>query len=314
MVRRGRHRHLSRHCFPHTRGDGPRAAKERAKKAAFSPHAWGWSGGVPYGHSTRPVFPTRVGMVRYAISWISFPCSFPHTRGDGPWSRSLRRTTLTFSPHAWGWSVRESLEVPAPKVFPTRVGMVRWRTSARRSLRSFPHTRGDGPPVPVIAKSCPAFSPHAWGWSGFHRRKITLPTVFPTRVGMVRESNPPSGALQCFPHTRGDGPPLSTLNSPTGRFSPHAWGWSVFVAVGAVGGDVFPTRVGMVRHRPALPAHRRRFPHTRGDGPQRRNLLEREGAFSPHAWGWSVLVSVVLRLPAVFPTRVGMVRLTWCTG
>ena len=71
--------------------------------------------------------------------------------------------------------------------FPTRVGMVRWPTviSARDRLSPF--------------------SPHAWGWSAVGRRLQESQAVFPTRVGMVRLTNP---------------------NGLAAMFSPPAWGWS----------------------------------------------------------------------------------------
>ncbi len=32
-----------------------------------------------------------------------------------------------------------------------------------------------------------------------------------------------------------------------------------------------------------------RSPHTRGDGPLMREMIEEAAKFSPHAWGWSAL-------------------------
>jgi len=72
-----------------------------------------------------------------------------------------------------------------------------------------------------------------------------------------------------FPHTRGGGP--STVEA---QVQPLL---------------VFPTRVG-VDLQLAQPAERRnRFPHTRGGGPPPTKKTNRCSAFSPHAWGWTVL-------------------------
>ncbi len=138
----------------------------------------------------------------------------------------------------------------------------------------------------------------------------------------------------CFPHTRGDGPQQCGERDRQQRFSPHAWGWSgpawgfsnrfnVFpTRVGMVRRPadrrrqkvVFPTRVGMVRQRRRRCAGAASFPHTRGDGPDIRQLSEVPVRFSPHAWGWSVGGGEIRRRHFVFPTRVGMVRTTLTTG
>ena len=84
-----------------------------------------------------------------------------------------------------------------------------------------------------------------------------------------------------FPHARGDGPPPATTFRWSWRFSPRAWGWSALGETGGGSGDVFPTRVGMVRVLASMPPFsvgmvrwfglRSRpwcgFPHACGDGP-----------------------------------------------
>src|ERR1035438_9401013 len=50
------------------------------------------------------------------------------------------------------------------------------------------------------------------------------------------------------------------------------------------------------------------IPHPRGDGPVVTEVLYMNTSYSPPAWGWSDSRELRRRLPAVFPTRVGMVR------
>ncbi len=50
------------------------------------------------------------------------------------------------------------------------------------------------------------FSPHAWGWSVLSSYQGLNVIVFPTRVGMVRDTLKNATEGLCFPHTRGDGP------------------------------------------------------------------------------------------------------------
>ena len=175
-------------------------------RPTFSPHAWGWSEKTGPQGSCRPVFPTRVGMVRQAACSVASRFSFPHTRGDGPRWRNQARKPRSFSPHAWGWSALGTITPVSGKVFPTRVGMVRRSTPTAGCYGSFPHTRGDGPNGWQNNSTTGKFSPHAWGWSAGPKSACGNRPVFPTRVGMVRLGQKKDRLLAGFPHTRGDGP------------------------------------------------------------------------------------------------------------
>ena len=52
--------------------------------------------------------------------------------------------------------------------------------------RGSPHVRGDGPNVTKARRFAFQFSPRAWGWSGYGKKRITPMIVLPTCVGMVR--------------------------------------------------------------------------------------------------------------------------------
>ncbi len=173
---------------------------------------------------------------------------------------------------------------------------------------SSPHTRGDGPCAEVCRLMGMAFSPHAWGWSGDVRREVSHQLVLATRVGMVRAAGDRPRRAGSSPHTRGDGPRFAEEPECPPEFSPHAWGWSVFEhrLVGLA--HVLPTRVGMVRSVGSLLRPECCSPHTRGDGPSRRTVLNNLYRFSPHAWGWSGGVRSDPDERPVLPTRVGMVR------
>ena len=72
---------------------------------------------------------------------------------------------------------------------------------------------------------------------------------------------------------------------------------------------VFPTPVGMVRHRDPDVLPEFSFPHARGDGPRKVPRDGGEKPFSPRPWGWSGSADTARRRCTVFPTPVGMVRL-----
>ncbi len=126
---------------------------------------------------------------------------------------------------------------------------------------------------------------------------------------MVRRYALGGGRRGHFPHTRGDGPRAEFMEQIYPAFSPHAWGWS---AESFNQGDlrvIFPTRVGMVRRRARTRGRTDDFPHTRGDGPIKRAAVHPGLLFSPHAWGWSVIMPFSRHRKDIFPTRVGMVRI-----
>ena len=235
---------------PHTRGDGPYLFLALGHNSSFSPHAWGWSALENASSRYQSVLPTRVGMVRLRIVYARVVGRSPHTRGDGPqiWHRGTR--VIEFSPHAWGWSDRNTIESRCAEVLPTRVGMVRSQSRSRPCCSSSPHTRGDGPVPAAVREMAVSFSPHAWGWSAVSRCERSRRFVLPTRVGMVRCMERIRKAYPCSPHTRGDGPTATQILFRTAQFSPHAWGWSVVEFFPALGGNVLPTRVGMVRDKP----------------------------------------------------------------
>ena len=132
--------------IPHARGDGPDFPHITGLPNSYSPRAWGWSGRAAGPARRVVVFPTRVGMVLPRRSLVSADIGIPHARGDGP-SMSVSTLTATeYSPRAWGWSDTRSSECVRFGVFPTRVGMVRSRSTLRRCRLSIPPARGRGLP------------------------------------------------------------------------------------------------------------------------------------------------------------------------
>ena len=152
------------------------------------------------------------------------------------------------------------------------------------------------------------FSPRAWGWSDGGHDVMPAGEVLPTCVGMVRWSGRIVAGDGCSPHVRGDGPCNAGCFPSSTAFSPRAWGWSVGPSPHPSPSAVLPTCVGMVRPRPSSPGPASGSPHVRGDGPQ---VLPQEltpPAFSPRAWGWSVVCHAMAPKKEVLPTCVGMVR------
>ncbi len=260
----------------------------RQAETMFSPRAWGWTDVVRVECADGEVFPTRVGMDRCSHELGRGPVRFPHARGDGPAGVPPVRGDIPFSPRAWGWTGGVARLIHGPQVFPTRVGMDRLPPSHHLCNRRFPHARGDGPDRFLCLSGRLAFSPRAWGWTG---RRATLPP---------RQAR--------FPHARGDGPYAEYVVEKPIRFSPRAWGWTGYKAPQTTPEPVFPTRVGMDRRHRAPPSNLCRFPHARGDGPDRDLAYQVHSMFSPRAWGWTASHHREADGAHVFPTRVGMDR------
>ncbi len=294
---------------PHPRGDGPQADILDQLITRFSPPAWGWSDFPDTFQRWRAVLPTRVGMVRSACGCCLAPWRSPHPRGDGPAEGTMPFRIVLFSPPAWGWSAMRAGLTTRTAVLPTRVGMVRLGVRRHRRDCGSPHPRGDGPTPSRPARCRFRFSPPAWGWSARSQQREIRRRVLPTRVGMVRGRGYLLVNYASSPHPRGDGPMKRAVAAIARRFSPPAWGWSVWYGRGTNGDAVLPTRVGMVRLSLNTTAETISSPHPRGDGPKNENRACNGARFSPPAWGWSGGHRRALQPYAVLPTRVGMVRL-----
>ena len=111
--------------FPHARGDGPHENKNALRNRRFSPRPWGWSDDFHKQQRFYSVFPTPVGMVLEIVTPHRSQISFPHARGDGPYTHSRYLASKKFSPRPWGWSADVQRLPDVRAVFPTPVGMVR---------------------------------------------------------------------------------------------------------------------------------------------------------------------------------------------
>jgi hypothetical protein len=124
---------------PHARGDGPSKRWCSGTFCAFSPRAWGWSGSIKTVPPLAGVLPTRVGMVRAALTQSDHAGGSPHARGDGPRTANWNCRKGGFFPRAWGWSGSPLRIWQRLHVLPTRVGMVRIApTNMAKIARSAP--------------------------------------------------------------------------------------------------------------------------------------------------------------------------------
>ena len=231
---------------------------------------------------------------------------FPRTRGDGPSAESDRRPRLTFPPHARGWTLSASFAHSTGTVSPARAGMDPHATARSRPGPRFPRTRGDGPFSSRRAFFSAAFPPHARGWTlPAPGRGARLP-VSPARAGMDPSCPWARCAASRFPRTRGDGPDRGAAIDPPRWFPPHARGWTVASSSRARDRTVSPARAGMDPGDRRRGLGVRRFPRTRGDGPELLPHPCGPTMFPPHARGWTRDTGVRVDRRTVSPARAGM--------
>ena len=184
MFRFARLSHHRAGRFPHARGDVPKTFSVSMAAMKFSPRTWGCSERESRGQGRARVFPTHVGMFR-SLQGVRFrPGSFPHARGDVPGASPCIYGRAPFSPRTWGcsgWQVAS--------VFPTHVGMFRFRSLRYSCCSCFPHARGDVPARARSSARVAAFSPRTWGCSVRRELLAIAEEVFPTHVGMFRSGS-----------------------------------------------------------------------------------------------------------------------------
>ena len=256
-------------CVPHGRGDGPPPSTDFRNVGACSPRAWGWTVRVLRRGRGASVFPTGVGMDRRRRRRAASRSSVPHGRGDGPVQPASVSSSSTCSPRAWGWTASSGNGEAPVAVFPTGVGMDRYRRASPNRGTGVPHGRGDGPELISDGDGLDMCSPRAWGWTVALQIESGSASVFPTGVGMDRQSQSVIDPLTGVPHGRGDGPATKSSTTTSGKCSPRAWGWPGLPNQRDMLVEVFPTGVGMGRKLYRDHCRYNCVPHGRGDGPVR---------------------------------------------
>ena len=153
--------------------------------------------------------------------------------------------------------------------------------------------------------------------------------VFPTHVGVYRNTRPVSARIPCFPHACGGVPPPLDACLPASPFSPRTWGCTWMMRNSSANTRVFPTHVGVYRRVRRLNSDSARFPHARGGVPDNscwfsptgfvfpthvgvyryscRNVISGM-SFSPRTWGCTFPFGRLPQHQVVFPTHVGVYR------
>ena len=188
--------------------------------------------------------------------------------------------------------------------------MFRYRHEGWQFTSTSPHTRGDVPRHAVADDRRALFSPHTWGCSVRGPPTSRGRSLLPTHVGMFRSCPSREFRTASSPHTRGDVPRHEYELAECERFSPHTWGCSGRTFRGHCRHPLLPTHVGMFRQSPKSSTTTSSSPHTRGDVPWLKRMMQEIPDFSPHTWGCSGLRPSPGCAARLLPTHVGMFRHT----
>ena len=127
---------------------------------------------------------------------------------------------------------------------------------------------------------------------------------------MFRGGNKNGKSGIAFPHVCGDVPYKPSYNEIVRGFSPRMWGCSAYWVIFLLFLLLFPTYVGMFRITHLIRLRAYSFPHVCGDVPENHETKNQICSFSPRMWGCSVPLRLQCHIQLLFPTYVGMFRVT----
>ena len=214
---------------PRARGDGPSPGAATTRLSGCSPRTRGWSRLRVRPGDQAHVLPAHAGMVPNGTAVCPDRRRAPRARGDGPAFRPCRTICALCSPRTRGWSPGHQTSAPRVAVLPAHAGMVPAPGTSRRSPRSAPRARGDGPLPHGGEDRSGKCSPRTRGWSPAPPAHGQLRRVLPAHAGMVPRPLPACCALRCAPRARGDGPAGRGPTSVPSSCSPRTRGWSRWI-------------------------------------------------------------------------------------
>ena len=153
----------------------------------------------------------------------------------------------------------------------------------------------------------PLVPPHPRGWSPPPVVEGVSQSGSPAPAGMVPVPVADRTGQGGFPRTRGDGPLAGVYLRYVGVVPPHPRGWSRLHRRLPQRGPGSPAPAGMVPDLSPLARRSRRFPRTRGDGPDETALAGHRAGVPPYPRGWSRKGSGCARHYPGSPAPAGMV-------
>ena len=299
---------LSRIVVPAPAGVVRRWTRSRSSGPTSSPRPRGWSGFHPVPPGRYRVVPAPAGVVPGSERCWCPGYGRPRARGGGPSARSLPVFGVRSSPRPRGWSIRGRHELHEQRVVPAPAGVVRRRTSPRRTCSSRPRARGGGPAAAAEQEAKAPSSPRPRGWSDLVPQRVAGQRVVPAPAGVVRCIPPRRQPCSSRPRARGGGPLTRHARRTYRPSSPRPRGWSGRVPVRAGPQPVIPAPAAVVRLLRAGRTHSTGRPRARGGGPVSESPVSMVTESSPRPRGWSDDVGLQERDLLVVPAPAGVVR------
>ena len=190
------------------------------------------------------------------------------------------------SPRTWGCFLSVQDSVGKMIVFPTHVGVF------PNKKRSF-----------MVEKES---SPRTWGCFYGDLRHWRIRMVFPTHVGVFLGMDIQAPQGLCLPHARGGVSATGEVCVSFVLSSPRTWGCFRIAVYQRCLYSVFPTHVGVFPVLRLLLLEEHCLPHARGGVSSPPTLSRESFSSSPRTWGCFCPDTEKRRVPAVFPTHVGV--------
>ena len=169
--------------LPHVRGGVSTKEDYYRIRSLSSPRAWGCFQVRPLRKDTLPVFPTCVGVFLRPCGESSRGGCLPHVRGGvSALMISIQQVQI---------------------VFPTCVGVFLIFSASSSLRRGLPHVRGGVSSLTLYWDCGDESSPRAWGCFTPQPKPHMRATVFPTCVGVFRNTCTPFFLYTGLPHVRG---------------------------------------------------------------------------------------------------------------
>ena len=170
--------------LPRSRGDGPTNPVPQAGYMPAAPLTRGWTPASASAAGSAGGCPAHAGMD--PPERIATRCVYglPRSRGDGPASHGVRRTSAEAAPLTRGWTRVDRGSWRALRGCPAHAGMDPCpRTSPWPNSR-LPRSRGDGPGVFTGYSSGREAAPLTRGWTHYGRGEQWLAWGCPAHAGM----------------------------------------------------------------------------------------------------------------------------------
>ena len=256
------------------------------------------------------MFPTHVGIARLRARPYRIWTHVPYACGDcaTPISNCGRRTQCSL--RMWGLRGLEGQGRGRRQMFPTHVGIARDACRAAHRAYHVPYACGDCAPAGRPGPGPRRCSLRMWGLRGTEGTDRVNENMFPTHVGIARPITPRRTLCLNVPYACGDCARLMPTWACRRQCSLRMWGLRALEPMPSCRFLMFPTHVGIARRVYALRWLGCYVPYACGDCATSTALTDTSSPCSLRMWGLRIPRPHRVQPPAMFPTHVGIARIS----